>query len=135
MSWSITTTTNSKGTETPVIIMDAGDTPTFTLNLTQTDSQGNITPWIPEGDCDIVFAIQDPDDTLTYHYKVLADKNMNIFLPQQATMGLDGKYKFQISVNIYQDGKLSFHNTVIRGMMMITDELYLSREYDPKGEW
>lgn len=109
--------------------MCRGDTPTFRLSIQKNTIDGFL-DWEPTIglDYDIVFAIKEKGGTEPL-YKVKADDDYTIFLPEEATGDLEpGKYRWEVSLNIYEDGELSYHDTFIENqLLIITDEVYGSR--------
>lgn len=106
------------------IRMTRGDTPSFKLNLTTVDDDGNESPYIPfEGD-KIIFALRKNanDDALWAIVEVPTD-TMVLRFKQETTKALSfGNYIYEISLN---NDEQDFHDTFIYSRPFeLLEELY-----------
>ena len=110
--WSI----NSKNE----ITLTRGDTPTFTLNLTNPDG----TPYVPLQDDEIVFVIKETVASSEYLAEIQIPTNtMELVFEEITTRGFEFKqYFYEISLN---NDTRDYHDTFIPPTpIYITEELY-----------
>jgi len=103
-----------------VITMTRGDTPTFTLNLTNPDG----TEYEPMSGDEIIFVIKKDPQLLEYLAQIeIPTDTMELVFSEQTTRPLDfGKYFYEISLN---NSARDFHDTFITATpIFITEELY-----------
>lgn len=106
------------------ITLTRGDTPSFKLELSTIDEDGNITPYTPAPDDRLVFAIKkraiDPD---VWAIVEIPTNTMVLRFKQETTQALPfGEYVYEISLN---NNTQEFHDTFIANTpIIITEELY-----------
>lgn len=106
------------------ITLTRGDTPSFKLELSTIDDDGNLTPYVPQEGDRLVFAIKkraiDPE---VWAILDIPTDTMMLTFKQETTQALAfGNYVYEISLNNDAD---EYHDTFIANMpIIITEELY-----------
>lgn len=106
------------------ITLTRGDTPSFKLNLSTIDEDGNLTPYVPSEGDRIVFAIKKKaTDPEVWAIVNIPTDTMTLTFKQETTQALQfGSYVYEISLN--NDAE-EYHDTFIANMpIIITEELY-----------
>lgn len=109
--------------DTNKITMTRGDTPTFKVNLTITDPDGNVVPYTPSEGDEIIFIIKKraTDDEKWAIVNVPTD-TMELRFKQETTKALDfGDYMYELSIN--NEG-MEYHCTFIQAPITLKEELY-----------
>lgn len=106
------------------ISMTRGDTPSFKINLTTKDDDGNVVPYVVKADDEIVFAVKENELAVDVLIKVIVPHDSMILkIPENQTkyLGL-GKYVYEVSLNNDND---EFHDTFIANKVLeLTTEVY-----------
>lgn len=106
------------------ITMTKGDTPSFKLNLTTKDEEGDVIPYEVKEDDQIIFAVKQKanDEQVLINIEIPHD-TMILKIPQNQTKYLGvGKYIYEISINNAED---DFHDTFITERTLeLTTEVY-----------
>lgn len=105
------------------ISMTRGDTPSFKINLTTKDEQGQTVPYTVKEDDVVMFAVKETNSNEILISIEVPHDTMLLKIPQNKTkyLGL-GKYVYEISLN--NDGD-DFHDTFIANKTLeLTNEVY-----------
>lgn len=105
------------------ITLTRGDTPSFKLNLTTTNEDGDVVPYVPAPTDRIIFALKKAaTEQELWASIVIPNDTMTLTFTEDTTRALGfGNYVYEISLNT-EDG---YHDTFIANKpIIITEELY-----------
>jgi len=106
------------------ITLTRGDTPSFALNLTTVDDDGETVPYVPADDDVIMFALKKKATSSELWASIqIPNDTMVLAFTEDTTRALEfGNYVYEISLNT-ADG---YHDTFIANKpIVITEELYV----------
>lgn len=105
------------------ITMTKGDTPSFKINLTTKDEEGQTVPYEVQDDDVIMFAVKEMNGTDVLISLEIPHDTLILKIPQNQTKFLGtGKYTYEISINNTDD---DFHDTFIADKILeLTNEVY-----------